>query len=646
MRNLEPARGRHPEPTESDRFEGGSVFAYSTVTLCLFAAWLVACGSPSYGPLDPVPQPDLSPFESVVQEQLQEQQTRLDQALQERPPADALAQVFGELGRHYDVYELLEAATASYRNAHRLDPQDYRWTYHLAVAEQAAGRLEEAAGLFELAAEIKPDDLPAHVRLGEVLLDSGQMDGSRQALQKALELDPSCALAHYFLGLLEQGVGNAASATEHLQRALDLQPQATVVHYALAQALRAEGRDDEARHHTDLIGSEEVRLEDPLTYSLNDLQAGAAAHIRRAAKAQVEGYFEAARREYGKAIAADPSNPEAQQGMASMLVQQGDLDGAVHHFTQALELGAANTSRVLSNLGSLEVSRGNLDVGVGHYRQALELDPGMTAIRFALAKALADAGRLDGAVEQYRDVLQMEPRNVGARLNLGLALARQGKVDEARGMHREVLDLDITDAQAAEALSHLAGLEAQQGDFGRAESLYRQAVERAPSSGGAWFGLGNLLGRQGRYKDAIEAYQAALDVEPLRAQAWLGEATAHALLEDWVAAKSRLEASLEAIPGNLNLQMALARLLVTCPDSAVRNPTRGRRLAEQVFEQARSLEAAEVVALGLATEGRMNEAMRWQEQIVLQLERAGQPAAAAAAARQQLERYRLQASGR
>lgn len=623
---------------------GGWSVVERAITVCLLMAWLVGCGSPSYGPLDPVPQPDLSQFESAVQEQLLAQQGRLDQALQEKLPKEELAEVFGDLGRHYEVYELLEAAAASYRNAHRLDPQDYRWTYHLAVVEQAVGRLEEAAILFGRAAEIKPDDLPAQVRLGEVLLDSGQMDAARKALEQALKLDASCALAHYFLGLLEQGEGNSASATLHLTRVLELQPQATVVHYSLAQALRAEGRDDEARHYADLIGSEEVRLEDPLIHALDDLRTGAAAHIRRAAKAQVDGYFEAARREYERAITADPSNPEAHQGMGSMLVQQGDLDGAVRHFSQALELGAANASRVLSNLGSLEVTRGNLDIGVEHYRRALELDPGMTAIRFALAKALADAGRLDGAVEQYRDVLEQEPRNVGARLNLGLALTRQGEVDEARRMHREVLELDITNAQAAEALSHLAGLEAQEGDFGRAESLYRRAVEREPSSGGAWFGLGNLLGRQGRYQDAIESYRAALNVEPHRAQAWLGEATAHALLENWTVARARLEASLEAVPGDPSLQLTLARLLVTCPDRAVQDPSRGRQLAEQVFERARSLEAAEIIAMGLATEGRMTDAVRWQEQIVMQLEQSGQPAAAAA--RQQLELYRRQVNRR
>ena len=612
--------------------------------LWISGVWFLACGGPSYGPLDPLPQPDLSSFEPAVQEQLQAQQAKLDRALEEKVPAKDLAEAFGELGRHYDVYELSEAATVSYRNAQRLDPSAYRWTYHLAVAEQASGRLDEAAVLLRRAIEIQPKDLPAHVRLGEVLLDAGQMEAARSALEEALTLDASCALAHYFLGLLEQGEGNSASAVQHLQRVLEQQPQATVVHYALAQTLRAEGRDEEARYHADLIGSEEVRLEDPLIYALDDLRAGAAAHIRRAAKAQVDGYFEAAQQEYERAIAADPSNPEAHQGMATMLVQQGDLDGAVHHFHQALELGAANASRVLSNLGSLEVTRGNLDVGVGHYQRALELDPGLTAIRFAMAKALADAGRLDDAVEQYRDVLRLEPRNVGARLNLGLALARQGEVEEARRLHREVLDLDITDAQAAEALSHLAGLEAQQGKFDQAEALYRQAAARAPSSGGAWFGLGNLLGRQGRYQDAIEAYRSALQVDPKRSRAWLGEATAHALLEDWATARTRLEASLQAIPGDVTLQLALARLLVTCPEPQVQDPSRGYQLAEQVFERAPSLEAAEIVALGLAGAGRWVEAVRWQEQIVMQLERAGQPATAAA--RQQLELYRRQAAGR
>ena len=606
---------------------------------------LLACGAPGAWRenLEPLPEPDVSRFETAVQEQLEQRHRQVEDALADELPPQELAEAFGELGRHYDVYELLQEAEVCYRNARQLAPEDPRWTYHLAVVMQSTGRLSEAASLFRRVLELQPDDLPAQVRLGETLADDNRPEEARQALQRAIALDADSALAHYFLGLLENGQGHAEEAVAHLQKALQLQPQATIVHYALAQALRAAGRGDEARVHAAQVGSEEVRLVDPLIQALGDLRAGAAAHIRRAAKAQVEGYYEAARQEYERAIAADPSNPEAHQGLAAMLVELDDLDGASRHFQKALDLGASNGAQVHFNLGALEIMAGRTEAGLEHYRQALEIDPQLTAVRFAAAKALADVGRFEDATVAYREILQVEPQSIAARLNLGLALARQGNVAAAKEVQREVLTRDLTAGERAEALSHLAALEAGTGNLEEAERLYRQAVEASAQNSGAWFGLGNLLGRQGRYAEAIEAYSASLEIDSKNPRAWLGEATARVLLEDWSAAKQRLEAALQELPDDVELAQTLARLLVTCPDATTRDTALGLQLAEQVFARSRTLEAADTVAMALAAEGRAAEAAALQSQIVSQLEAAGQTDAAVAA-RAQLDLYHRQAA--
>ncbi len=637
----------YPEPwvvgCRPRRSATGSLASTVGGPLLAVACWLIvlSCGGadPRREALEPLPQPDLSRFEKAVQDQLQRRHGEVEEALESEAPAPVLAAAFGELGRHYDVYELLQEAEACYRNAHQLAPEEVRWTYHLAVVMQSTGRLPEAATLFRQVLEQQPENQPAQVRLGETLADDNRPQEARQALQRALAIDPDSALAHYFLGLLENGEGRAAQAVTHLQKALELQPQATIVHYALAQALRADGRLDEARLQAAQVGSEEVRLKDPLVQALGDLRAGAAAHIRRAAKAQVEGYYEAARQEYERAIAADPANPEAQQGLAAMLLELDDLEGARRHFQKALDLGAGNAAQVHFNLGALEILADRLEAGLLHYRQALEIDPQLTAVRFALAKAMADAGRYEDATAAYDEILQLEPQNIAARLNLGLALARQGKLAAAKGVQEEVLSRDLTDGERAEALSHLAALEASGGDLEAAEKLYRRAAAVSPQGAGAWFGLGNLLGRQGRYPEAIEAYMASLAIDPKNPRAWLGEVTARVLTEDWTSARQRLEVALQEIPDDNELAQTLARLLVTCPDPEIRDTARGLQLAQQVFERSRSMESAETVAMALAAEGRGAEAVDLQQQIVGQLEAAGQ-LDAAAAARAQLERYR------
>ena len=133
--------------------------------------------------------------------------------------------------------------------------------------------------------------------------------------------------------------------------------------------------------------------------------------------------------------------------------------------------------------------------------------------------------------------------------------------------------------------------------------------------------LANLLGQAGRFATAADHYRRVLEVEPARLPARLGEVTALSLAGQEREAVARLDEGLRILPGEGALLHALARLLVSAADPAVRDGERALALASELFEARHSLEHGETLAMALAEVGRFAEAAELQKQLI-----AGLPA--------------------
>ncbi len=89
----------------------------------------------------------------------------LDEA--RRNPRDANA--VGRLGMVLQTYEDHELAATCYLLAHRLEPKDFRWTYLLGISQSALGKQREAVAALRDALRLKPEDLPAQLKLADAL---------------------------------------------------------------------------------------------------------------------------------------------------------------------------------------------------------------------------------------------------------------------------------------------------------------------------------------------------------------------------------------------------------------------------------------------------------------------------------------------
>ncbi len=376
---------------------------------------------------------------------------RAHRAAAERPSdADAA----GRLGRVLHAWEQWDAARESYARAAALDPRAFDWPYLEAVVLQRLARPGEAAARLEAALGVKPDDLPARLRLAEALLDAGDLDRSAQLFARLT--DPACQPAAQFgLGRIAASRGDHAKAIGHLERAVGLFPEFGAAHYALALAYRAAGRRDDAqaalqKHAT--FGARWPAVEDPLVGAVLALRDDAAALLQRGVKHADAGKLDAAIEAHEAALAADPSLAQAHANLISLYGRVRNWEKAEAHYRAVVKL-AVNVADAHYDYGVLLGLQERWDEAAGAYREALALNPLHARARNNLGQIHERRQQIDAAAAEYARAVESQPTLRIARFNLGRMLIALGRPDEAI---RELQAL--TEPRDAEAPRYLFAL--------------------------------------------------------------------------------------------------------------------------------------------------------------------------------------------
>jgi len=82
-------------------------------------------------------------------------------------------------------------------------------------------------------------------------------------------------------------------------------------------------------------------------------------------------------------------------------------------------------------LGIALARQGNLEEAIDHFRQALQIEPTYANAHYGLGIALAMRGESEEASDHFRSALRTQPEFAAAHEALGRALSLQGKRDEA-----------------------------------------------------------------------------------------------------------------------------------------------------------------------------------------------------------------------
>jgi tetratricopeptide (TPR) repeat protein len=169
------------------------------------------------------------------------------------------------------------------------------------------------------------------------------------------------------------------------------------------------------------------------------------------------GAADAARAEalFRDALAADPSQTQAWQGLARVLARGGDTEAAERSLADGM-LHAQPAHLLERDLIALLMKEGRADAAVPRLAHYLDEKPDDPDMLHAYALALAQTGRPDDAIAAARRLVTAAPGDPRGFNDLGILLARAGRADEAREVIARGLRLHPTDASLRHNLGVLA----------------------------------------------------------------------------------------------------------------------------------------------------------------------------------------------
>jgi len=346
-----------------------------------------------------------------------------------------------------------EPTTATREPAERGDPALDRASQ---AAEEAreAGRLEEAAEVYERALIERPSWTEGRRRLGAILYALERWEEAREAFGGVVEEEPEDAAAWVFRGLCELELRDYDLASRDLQRAREIGiangKLDSVARDHLARLLTRSGRFDDAVGALTSLAREGYESPDMivamglallrLPQLPSELPAGDREMVvmgGRALHQWARSRRSAARLSFEELILRFPEKPNLHYafGVFQLLT---DPDAALEEFRRELRISPDHVPAMLQ-IALESLLRGEPETALPLAQKAVELEPMQPTARNALGRALLKLGEFDAAIEQLERGAELAPGDRATRFALVRAYQRAGR-DEDAAREREAFE--------------------------------------------------------------------------------------------------------------------------------------------------------------------------------------------------------------
>ncbi len=391
------------------------------------------------------------------------------------------------------------------------------------AADQLDTAVEAAVRYHELTqGRLDPEqDGPFLLDLAAALLREGQRDEARTWLERASRLDPEGPVGEEAAARLDRLAVEEAAEALGGARAETLSPARKL---RLEEARRALADGDLPRAERQL---NRLRSEAPRSPEVQAAWADLALARDQVADAEVA---------WLTAVVLDPEDPRWRERLGALLATRY---GGRRHREAAEELGIAlrkrpTWTRLHHQLGVVHQEMGEFDTAVRHLEAYLAAEPvgansadarrrlaDLTRVRpeppaadavaegppadlpaeawehLRIARVYRDRGDLGAARHELARALHLAP-DAPVLLNLSATLLlAEGRTEDALAAWERSV---ATDPSQGDILQELAELHLARGDTGRAEALFRQAVEAGAPGG--WFFLAAMAHAEGDWLQA------------------------------------------------------------------------------------------------------------------------------------------------
>jgi protein O-GlcNAc transferase len=266
---------------------------------------------------------------------------------------------------------------------------------------------------------------------------AGRLDQAVAAYRGVLAIDPEEPDALHLLGVISHQVSQQPLAVQLITQAITKRPDNPDYRANLAEALKALGRFEEARHQLDTAIA--LSPNNPvLRLNIGTLLAEMGDEVGALAA-------------FGDAVALGPDLAEAHSNLGNLLLKKGRVIEALDACRRAAQLNP-RLIEAKNNLGNALMAAGDKIEAEAAYRQALSLDPDFPRAHYNLGDLLIESGRYGEGIAALKTAESLDPTMIEAKINLGNALADQGRIDEALAKLNEALQLAPNNREAFDSL--------------------------------------------------------------------------------------------------------------------------------------------------------------------------------------------------
>ncbi|WP_394788367.1 XrtA/PEP-CTERM system TPR-repeat protein PrsT [Rhodoferax sp.] len=352
------------------------------------------------------------------------------------------------------------------------------------------------AGLLTACGEEKPEVLIASAK--ESLAKNDPKTAVIQ-IKNALQANPNLPEARFLLGNALLASGDLAAAEIEYEKARSLKYSDDLVVPQLAKALLMQGKFKKV---TDEMSGVELSLP----------AAKANLQVALSNSYSIQGMAEPAQKALNAALAAEPSNIDAQMILVRQLAGKNDYPGSLA-LVNKLVSGAPKNPELLKLKGDIVLYGGNnLEDALEQYKKSVEVKPDYVQGHIGVVTLLLQQDKLEAAQKQLEILKKLAP-NIPQTRYFDVQLAYQKKdFKAARDLSQQLVKL-VPDGP--KVLQLAGAIEFQLNSFVQAEIYLNKALTAAPNYPLARRLLTLTYLRTGQSAKALTTLSPALAQEPI-----------------------------------------------------------------------------------------------------------------------------------
>lgn len=265
------------------------------------------------------------------------------------------------------------------------------------------------------------------------------------------------------------------------------------------------------------------------------------------------------------------SHTVAAQGLALLYGTKDHREGAKSAY-EAVEPMVHRTAKGGAAPTHADLTLGIIELDLGEYEQAekrlnrvKQVLPGSVRAQVWHAQAAFRARRLGTALRAYRAASRSEPNHAGALAGQALTHLERGDLARATEALQRFDQLqrtnpkDVSTRDSALAVYARSALLRADGQDGKANGLYEEAVRADPRNADFSFGLGRWLLQNDRAQEALVPLEQAVAMEPTRYAFHIEIAEAEMMVGQWEQAKVNIDEAIKLAPDKAEVALAKAR---------------------------------------------------------------------------------------